>query len=120
MSKRIHDIEGGENATEADRTKRARFHVELTGPVDNSQEDNGKRNRSEDIDMEIIHKDKRAHIGKPRSRTPPGSFGLFSDDETEDDEKTEKEKEREKAKLAIKVYIGYSQSLPGNLCRAAS
>lgn len=109
VNKRIHDTEDGENTIEIDRTKRARFQVELTGAngfVDKSKEDNGKRNRSEDVDMENTHKDKRAHTGKPRSRTPPGSFGLFSEDDTEDDEKTEKEKEREKAKLAIKVCNG--------------
>lgn len=68
------------------------------------EDDSRKRTRSEDIDTDATHNDKRAHTRKPRTRIPPGSFGLQSDDEeTEDDEKTAREREREKLKSTDKV-----------------
>lgn len=59
-----------------------------------------KRTRSGDA-IDDAHVDKRAHTGKLHSRTPPSSFGLFSDDEaTEDDEQTERVKEWERQRAS--------------------
>ena len=51
--------------------------------------------------MEDTHEDKRAHTMKPHHRTPPSSFGLFSEDEeTEDDEQTQRVREWERQRVS--------------------
>jgi len=127
-NKRAHspEVEGIQADTKGLVSKRARFLIGKQGAADDvivngnykkayveddvehlhkSQAHKGpeqyshKRTRSDD-EMEDSHQDKRTHVKKPHHRTPPSSFGLFSEDEeTEDDEQTERARqwERERA-----------------------
>jgi len=136
QNKRAHSPEVEEIQTDANGVapKRARFLIDKQGVAEDAivngnykkayveegvEEHARKRTRSGDDEMEDIHKDKRAHTRKPHHRTPPSSFGLFSDDETEDDEQTERVREWERQRASKVGNPGAVVSYPTSSTRVA-
>ena len=65
------------------------------------------RARPEDLETEDSHKRKKAYTKESLARMPSGSFGLFSDDETED-EKMRRERETETGAKPPAIIVSHS------------